>query len=374
LPSRGNDDARNAQSNGPIVHSMTDYSREWSGNRNVRYTTDPNFAMSAREGKVEDCELRIRGEASDYGPTVPRGDVRIPSLPRLPPIPPGTSGRLELARWIASPEHPLTSRVMANRVWQHLFGRGLVATVDDFGTTGEVPTHPELLDWLASEFVAGKWSTKQLIRTIVLSRTYRLASAGLAANDAVDPNNAWYWRQNLRALELEPLRDSMLFIGGLLETERPYGIQVTGHGGKQPNKSLLSFSDPYRTIYLPVMRSYVPDIYGTFDFPDPTQIRGLRDVTTVATQALFLMNDRFAVDCARGVADQLLETRLDDSGRIERAYLTIFARRPTAVETATALKFLSELQPDADVRDPVRYRWSTFVQALMSGAEFRYVR
>jgi hypothetical protein len=373
LPSSGKTNAVASQSAGPIVHSMTDYSRQWSSNRNVRYTTDPNFAMSAREGKIEDCELRIRGEAFDYGPAVPRGQLKIPSLPRLPPIPKNVSGRLELARWIASPENPLTSRVLANRVWQHLFGRGLVATVDDFGTTGEAPSHPELLDWLAMELVDKKWSMKQLIRTIVLSRTYRLASTGLAANDAVDPSNSWYWRQNLRALELEPLRDSLLYVGGMLDDSRPYGIQVTGHGGKQPNKYLLKFDDPYRTVYIPVMRSLVPDVYGTFDFPDPTQIRGLRDVTTVAPQALFLMNNEFAIDCARGAAEQLLTAGGDDAARVEQAYLRIYARRPTAAETATALDFVRGLEPEG-VRDPEAYRWSTFVQALISGAEFRYVR
>ena len=292
---------------------MNDYSREWSGNRNIRYTTDPNFAMGAREGKV--ARLRTphprRSVRSRTGRAARRraDSVAAPNAadPERHERPIGVGSLDRVAAASADGPRDGQSRLAAS------LRPRLVATVDDFGTTGEAPTHPELLDWLAAELVDNDWSMKQLIRTIVLSRTYRLASTGLAANDAVDPNNMLYWRQNLRALELEPLRDSMLFVGGRLDESRPYGVQVTGHGGKQPNKSLLSFHDPYRTIYLPVMRSLVPDIYGMFDFPDPTQIRGLRDVTTVAPQALFLMNDRFAVDCADGAAEQLLAANLDDA-------------------------------------------------------------
>jgi hypothetical protein len=301
--------------------------------------------------------------------------VRIPSLPRLPPIPAGVSGRLELARWIGSRENPLTARVMVNRMWRHLFGRGLVPTVDDSGTSGEAPTHPELLDHLAADFAGNGWSVKRMIRTIVLSRTYRLASSNNPTNVAVDPDNRLYWRQNLRALEFEPLRDSLLFVSGRLESERPYGIQVTGAGGKQGNRSLLGVEAPYRTIYLPVMRSLLPDVYGTFDFPDPTQIKGSRDSTTVAPQALFLMNDRFVVDCARSTAGRLLErTDLDDSGRVRLAYLELYGRAPTAAETTAAIGLIDALDPESRTRDPQLYRWTALAQSLLSGAEFRFVR
>jgi hypothetical protein len=260
-------------------------------------------------------------------------------------------------------------------VWRHLFGRGLVPTVDDFGTTGEAATHPELLDALAAQFVRDGWSVKRLIRSIVLSRTYRLASSGDAANSAIDPDNRFYWRQNRRALEFEPLRDALLLVSGRLESERPYGIQVVGTGGKTGNRSLLSIHAPYRTIYLPVMRSLVPDVYGTFDFPDPTQIKGSRDSTTVAPQALFLMNDEFVVDCAEAAAERLLdEPGLDDAGRVRRAYLQTYGRTPTAAETTAALELIDALRPGAGTRDPERYRWTALVQALLAGAEFRFVR
>jgi hypothetical protein len=360
----------------PIVHSMSDYRAEWSVNRrDPRYTTDPNLAMGATEGNVADCELRLRGEAYDLGPTVPRGDMRIPSLPRMPSIPPGVSGRLELARWIGSPQHPLTARVMSNRIWQHLLGQGLVRTVDDFGATGEAATHPELLDWLASEFVREKWSMKKLIRTIVLSRTYQLASTKTDAGEKLDPHNRLWWRSNQRALELEPLRDSMLFVAGSLETERPYGIQVAGTGGKPGNRALLGFDAPHRTIYLPIMRAHVPDVYGVFNFPEPTQIQGSRAATTVAPQALFFMNDRFAVECAESAARRLLEeSPRDPVARLRLAYLRLYGRAPTTNEVRTAGTFVAALQSDPSGRDDELYRWTVLTQALMAGAEFRYVR
>jgi hypothetical protein len=376
LPTRGGVNTAASVDGGQGIHSMSDFQQAWSQNRNVRYTTDPNVAMGMRDGDVRDCEFRVKGEAYDLGPAVPRGDLRIPSLPKMPSIPRGVSGRLELARWIGSPQHPLTARVMTNRIWQHLFGRGLVRTVDDFGVTGEGPTHPELLDWLADDFVRNGWSMKKLIRQIVLSRTYRLASTGSKEMEAADPDNLWYWRSTLRALEFEPLRDSMLYVAGRLDEQRPFGIQVVGTGGKQGNRSLLSINDPYRTIYLPVMRSHVPDVYGVFNFPEPTQIQGLRAATTVAPQALFLMNDRFAVDCASAAAERMLaeSPQSDAAAIVRRTYLRLFARPPTVAETKTALAFLMSLQPAAAGRDDVHYRWSALMQAMFAAAEFRYVR
>src|SRR5262249_25050368 len=151
-----------------------------SGQRDVRYTTDPNVVMGVVEGKVRDCEIRLKGDPYDRGAAPPRGDIHIPGLSAIPKVSASASGRLELARWMTAPEHPLTARVMANRIWQHLMGRGLTRTVDDFGATGEEPTHPELLDHLANRFVENGWSMKSLIRSIVLSRTYRQSSAGSA--------------------------------------------------------------------------------------------------------------------------------------------------------------------------------------------------
>jgi hypothetical protein len=266
---------------------------------------------------------------------------------------------------------------MVNRVWQHLFGQGLVRTMDNFGVSGDTPSHPELLDHLAARFVDEGWSTKRLIRGILLSRTYRQSSAGNAHNEQLDPQNELYWRANLRRLELEALRDAMLNAAGRLTFNRPDGIQMAGTGGKGRwgvTRSLLSVESPYRTVYLPVLRDLLPDMYQTFDFPEPTQIQGRREVTTVAPQALFLMNSGFAVGCAEDAASRLLrQDDLSAAERVQAVYLQLLSRPARPDEAAAAVEFLDSLQPPAAHRDPEHYRWTVLIQALMASAEFRSV-
>ena len=244
----------------PGVHSMADMQR--MGWREILWTTDPNLAMGVAEGRVEDCPIRHGGDYYRRGEVVPRGDIRIAGLSGLANIRSGESGRLQLARWIASAENPLTARVIVNRVWQHLFGRGLVPTVDNFGQSGRPPTHPALLDHLATRFVDGRlsrgaaetghrataWSIKSLIRSIVLSRTYRMSSDGQAAAQQIDPQNEAYWRMNIRRLELEAVRDSMLDAAGRLTLRRPVGIQVAGRGERASGASPAVCSASTRRI------------------------------------------------------------------------------------------------------------------------------
>lgn len=359
------------------VHAMGDYQDRWrSGERNILWDTHRDFCMGVMEGSARDCDVRIGGEPYDRDEAPPRGDLRIPGLPRLPAIPSDASGRLELARWIALPEHPLTARVFVNRVWLHLLGKPLVPTVDDFGSSGEPPTHPELLDHLATRFVEQGWSVKSLIRSIVLSRTYRQTSRSRPKGEAIDPQNALYWRADVRRLEVEPLRDSLLHAAGRLTFDRPDGIQIAGTGGKGRAghvRSLLTIEAPYRTIYLPVIRSTLPEMFTTFDFPDPTQIQGRRYVTTVATQSLFLMNNALVLDCARLAASRVLENDSDDE-RVREAYLLLINREPSADERSEGLEFLRSLNPPQDERRPDEYRWTCLIQALMCSAEFRNVR
>jgi len=357
------------------VHSMTEFQQEWQRVRqNVRYTTHPDLAMGVLDDEIRDCEIRLKGNAYDRDVAPPRGDLHIAGLPALPQIPSNASGRLELARWIASPDHPLTARVMANRVWRHLMGRGLARTVDNFGVNGMEPTNAALLDQLATQLIESGWSTKQLIRSIVLSRVYRTSSAGQKAAQERDPQNDLLWRRELRRLELEAVRDSLLQASGRLELKRPDGIQMYGTGGKgqAATRGLLGIESPYRTVYLPVVRAGLPELYATFDFPDPCQITGDREVTTVAPQALFFMNSDFVVDCARDAADRVLNTaNLTDAGRVKLVYGRLFSRYPTAAELQSALDFLSELDASGE-KDPELYRWSALMQALMASAEFRY--
>ncbi len=362
----------------PEVRSMAEYQTQWTaGHRDIRYAFD-DLAMGVTEGQVRDCELRIKGEPYDRGPAPPRGHISIPGMPRLEPIPADQSGRLQYARWIVSPGNPLPARVMANRVWQHLFGQGLVRTVDDFGTVGEEPTHPELLDYLATQFQEQGWSVKNLIRMIVLSRVYRQGSQGNAANEAVDPQNHLLWRMNLRRLELEPLRDSLLHFSGRLRTDRPVGIPVAGTGGRARQSmthSLLPIDAPYRTVYLPVLRSLLPEMYDIFDFPNPTQIAGQRYVTTVAPQALFLMNSSFSQQCAENAAEQLQNDEpRDEDSRIAQAYLRLLGRPASGQEVAVTREFLQTLRPANDSRDAELYRWTLLVQAMFGSAEFSYLK
>ena len=365
-----------AGTGGLPIHTMSDYQDVWSrGERNIRYATDPNVAMGVVEGETRDCPIRDKGEPYERGEAPPRGDVRIPALPRMPAIAPGVSGRLQLARWIAGRENPLTARVFANRVWRHLFGRGLVRTVDDFGATGERPTHPELLDHLALRLMDDAWSPKKLIRSLVLTRAYRTSSAGGTPSAKLDPANELFGRASLRRLEWEPLRDSLLAAAGRLSLERPQIVPVSGIGGKAGQsaaKSIFGLESSYRTVYLPVVRGNVPEVYGTFDFPDPAQIKGDREVTTVAPQALFLLNDELVVDCASAAAARLFEdASLNDAGRVRLAYRRLLSREAKPDEIAAALEFMSSLQPVG--ANDVRYRWTAFVQALLTSAEFRYV-
>ncbi len=337
------------------VHSMDDIRALGNPKGTVRYDMDPHFCMGVVEGEVKDCELAVGGDPFDRKGAPDRGTMKMPSLPPLPKIPPKSSGRLELAQWIASPTHPLTARVMVNRLWQHLFGEGIVRTVDDFGITGSDPTHPELLDHLAVRFIENGWSVKRMIRALMLSRTYRLASTGDVNHP--DAGNKLRWRMNAKRLELEPLRDTLLELAGQLKLERPEGIQVAGTGGKGRHgltRGLLSVEDSYRTIYLPVVRDNIPELFSTFDFPGPTQIKGQRDVTTVAPQALFFMNNEFVEGMAEAIAAK--------NGKDVRAvYQAVLGREPSVEEARDAQDLQGELGME------------TLVQSLLGTAEFRYV-
>jgi len=330
------------------------------------------LAMAASEGEIGDLALRVRGEPDMKGELVNRGFPAILSGPGAPAIPAESSGRLELARWLTSPDHPLTARVMVNRIWSHLFGSGLVETVDNFGLSGSAPTHPELLDHLATQFVAGGWSVKSVIRELVLSRTYRLSTAYPAANVAADEGNELYWRANLRRLEAEGIRDSLLASSGLLDPARPAGApfdrSVGGDLGKPAKKGGGAGGDvilrPFRSVYLPVFRSRLPGMFTVFDFAEPDQVNGQRNVTTVPTQALFFLNNPFVLKAADECAGQLLALDADgDSDRVRQAYTRILGRSPTPSEIERALAFVHEGEDG----------WPTLVQALYSSAEFRYI-
>ena len=334
------------------------------------------FAMGARErDEAIDSPLYVRGELDQPGEAVPRGLVRVLCDDSSATIASG-SGRRELADWLASPSNPLTARVMINRVWLHLFGRGLVSTPDNFGAAGQRPSHPELLDTMAVDFMADGWSIKRLIRRVVLSRAYGLDSSHDPRNFEADPDNALVWRMSKRRLEGEAIRDALLFVGGRLATEPPVGSMVarTGEGlALFLRVAGLDASDTHRSVYLPVVRDQVLESLALFDFADPSLVTGERATTTGPAQALYFMNGPFVIRQAEALAERVRAVEGDDSLRIDRAYLLAVAHPPTDAERDRALAFLRDFAAGAKGADPVREAWSAFCQALFASAEFRYL-
>ena len=256
----------------------------------------------------KDTQLRIRGDVKSKGKVVPRGFLTVTKSDSDPKMPADSSGRLQLAQWIASPENPLTARVYVNRVWLHLFGQGIVRTVDNFGIQGEQPSHPELLDHLAIKFVEEGWSTKKLIRYIVTSRAYQMASTHQDAAYEKDPDNRLVWRMNPRRLDAESIRDAILMASGDLTLEplkssivAEIGDVNIGQNAGQLAK-LTGYRAPHRSVYLPIVRNVLPEILQAFDFAEPSILVGQRDVTNVPTQALYLMNSEFVLGQAERIA------------------------------------------------------------------------
>jgi hypothetical protein len=317
--------------------------------------------------KPTDLKVHIRGSIDNLGAIAPRGVLQVANYGPTPEMPTSSSGRLELARWIVDPVNPLTSRVMANRVWHWLIGEGLVRTVDNFGTRGELPSHPELLDHLAVQFVQHGWSVKKLIRQIVVSRTYRLSSAQVEQEE--DPENRLLAHMNRRRLDAESLRDAMLSLSGALEFEM---------GGATFPANLKTdvgfrFDAPRRSVYVPVFRSGLPQLFEVFDFANPSMVTGRREVSTVAPQALFMMNHAFVRTQARRAAERLLgEAGLTVADRIDHAYLQILGRHATEAEVSLSQQFLKSVT-DNTKKEQVD-AWAQLVQSMFSTIEFRYIR
>jgi hypothetical protein len=337
-----------------------------NGNEPIRYGFDPHLVMAMTDDKPSNCAIRVAGDPYQEGKTVRRGEMAIPGLPAMPKVGAQESGRLQLAQWLSLPTHPLTSRVMVNRVWSHLFGQGIVRTVDDFGITGEKPDHPELLDHLAVKLVEGGWSVKSLIKLIVMSRTYRQSSERGAGGESP---REWLAVMPLRRVEMEVLRDVLLQVSGQLVFDRPVGVPLAGTGGKGNSgrtRALIGLESSYRTVYLPVLRDLLTPMHEVWDFPNPTQIQGQREVTTVPAQGLFMLNNGFVIEAAKRFAEQLGEQQaatLED--KVERLYRQLLSRAPGLDEMAEAKGLVAELGGETD-------GLIGLVQAVMGSAEFRY--
>jgi hypothetical protein len=307
-------------------------------------------ALGVRDKKeIGDTNIRIRGEAEKLGPLVPRGFLEaLRNIPKNE-IPHDQSGRLELAKWLAHPNNSLTQRVIVNRVWQHLYGDGIVRTVDNFGITGDRPNHPELLDYLAQDFVSNGWSIKKLIRKLVLSNSYQQSSDKVAESFTKDPDNRLHWRHTPRRLESEELRDTILATAQRLRLERlkqtaSHNLLVRELRNNGPEaKAILddAATSESRSVYLPLLRTLIPTNLVPFDYVEQGMVTGKRDTTTVPTQSLFLLNANFVRDHSVFVAQRLTKQSNSTSEELVRsAYRSILHRSPSENELKLATDFL----------------------------------
>ncbi len=326
---------------------------------------------------VDECVL-LRGNTKTPGETVPRRFLEAIAGADQPPIQTG-SGRLELARRMTDPRHPLLARVFVNRVWQHLFTRGIVASADNFGVLGEMPTHPELLDYLASDFVQSGWSIKQLIRKLVLTRTYQMSSRPSAQALQVDPRNLLWQHMPLKRLEAEAIRDAVLAVSGRLD-DKMYGPSVPTYltpfmdGRGRPASGPLD-GDGRRSLYLSVRRNFMNTMFLAFDYPIPFTSAGRRSVSNVPAQALTMMNSPFVVaEAKRWAARALSQPAASPQERIDRLYLAAFSRQPTEAERASALSFLAEQATRYGSQTDDARAWTDLCHVLLNVKEFIFVR
>jgi hypothetical protein len=334
---------------------------------------ESRLALAMQDANGVDEHVFIRGSPKACGPLVPRRFLDALAGPKPLPIEHG-SGRLELARQMTDPAvDPFIARVLVNRVWYHLFGRGIVGSVDNFGVLGEPPTHPELLDYLSSEFIRQGWSIKHLIRTLVLSSTYAMSSQSGGWADAVDPQDLLLHCLRVRRLEGEAIRDTLLAVSGRLD-ERAYGPPVPVHltefqdGRGRPANGPLD-GDGRRSVYLAVRRNFLPSFLLAFDTPIPFSTVGHRTVSNVPAQALILMNDPFVHQQAEVWAHRVL--RQDDSPekRIKVMYETAFGRLPSGEELRACLGFLDQQSKLSNKE----IAWADLAHALFNVKDFIYL-
>ncbi|MCC6883191.1 MAG: PSD1 domain-containing protein [Verrucomicrobiales bacterium] len=346
-----------------------------------KWPVDTPLAMGVRDRKESvDCRINLKGDSKSLGDQVPRGFLTACVMPGEPVIQEKSrSGRLELAVWLTRRDHPLTARVMVNRVWHHLFGQGIVTTPDDFGVYGSRPSHPDLLDYLATRFQNQGWSVKRLIRDIVLSRTYQLSSSAADALVTADPDNLWMSRHLRRRLDAETIRDAMLQASNDL-TLVPGAGSIIRHRDILLNLAGdLHEASPHRSVYLCRLRNSPPPELSAFDLPDGVAVAGKRDVTTLPTQALFLVNSPFVLDQSRRLARLLIsQPAIEDPVRAEIILRRVLGRPPAPGEVDRALAMIQDVDAELKLQGTtpnlrIEMAWSAYVQALFATNEFRYV-
>jgi hypothetical protein len=334
-------------------------------------------AMGAKEADVQNVALHLRGSHLTLGDIVPRRVPEVFQPGELSEFSPQNSGRLELARWLTSPDNPLTPRVMVNRIWRWHFGAGLVSSPDNFGLLGERPSHPALLDWLAAEFVESGWSIQHIQRLILRSAAWQQASHSANPHAAAaDPENRLLWHFPVRRLEAEAIRDAILAVSGQLDPGMGGSMMAVGnrewvfnHLSVDPTK----YDTNRRSVYLPVIRNNLYDVFQLFDYSEASAVSGNRNSSTVAPQALFMLNGDLVLNSAERLAAQALsQQERSDAQRLDWLYQQVLGRTPRESERKRLLAFVSN-QPTTDEATQ-RTGWTSLCHVLIASNEFLYVR
>ena len=342
---------------------------------------DAPGAYAVSEGKPADVPLQRKGDPGDPGPVVARGVPAFLAGSAPPVFPSDASGRHELADWLTRPDNPLTARVMVNRIWQHHFGRGIVATPSNFGVRGAEPTHPELLDWLAARFVAEGWSVKAMHRLIVTSRTYQLASTFDQADAAKDPDNRLLWRFERRRLDAEALRDALLAVSGGLDSGRP-GTHpfppIEQWHWTQHNPFKEVYPSRHRSVYLMTQRLQRHPYLALFDGPDTNASTDVRSRSTVPLQALYLMNNPFIADCAFSFAQRVIAASADPEKRVRLAAELAWNRPPSDDELDRFTRYVKTYSDELaragrTGTEAEREAWASLARVVLTANEFLYV-
>ena len=344
--------------------------------------TDPPTAMGVTEDKIIDVAINIRGNPQKLGEVALRHVPPVVRGPQTPQFTPTESGRRELAQWMTDAKNPLTSRVLVNRVWRWHFGQGIVRSTDNFGLLGEKPTHPELLDWLSQRFVNSGWSIKKLHRLMLNSSTWQQES--LAAKDDVhhverDEN---YGRMKIRRLEAEEFRDSLLAVSGQVDSTMGGSllkIKNRGYFFDHTSKDLTDYTSRRRSLYLPVVRNNVYDVFQLLDYPDAAIPSGDRATTTVPTQALLMLNSDLVMQSAAALAERLLAEPGSDEDRLRKLSVVVYGRESSAAEVAGNVEFLQTLDKSlaASVLDEKARKlkaWGVMCHTAIAANEFMYVK
>ena len=375
-PFPGAEEVRKQTHFAPLLPPEEVRKREESGSTEVIPT-----AYAVSESKPVDVKIHEAGNPRTLGELVPRGVPFILDSEGLS-IAEGASGRLEFARWLTTKADFLTARVMVNRLWQFHFDKPIVATPSDFGYRGTPPTHPELLDWLARDFIASGWSMKEMHRKIMLSKTYQMSSELHDTGVQQDTGNKWYWRFERRRLDAEALRDTLLTLGGTLDLSRP-----GPHPFPEPSKWTFtahhqfnpgSYPSNHRSVYLMTQRLHAHPYLSLFNGADPSLSTAMRDSSALPQQGLFLFNNEMVHEQAEGFARRVIDAHPNNESRLRAAYLKTYGRPPATNEQARALEFLEQYEEalateevDPELREVVA--WSALARTLMASNELMYV-